>query len=614
MATVKKTSGTSGLTPTTINKMEKISYGKSTTTYGPTTYQVELMANGVVKALQFDKQKLTSYLNSQKEKKTVTSQAAAKTARNTTSSSYSSTVKKTTTYTQKSSSVSVSDSTVDTYVNIYNEDDDDVDIEWQGERVTMSKKQYNNLLNEYADGLLPNSSGNYDAVSDSMAGIFGMPYQFSTNVDPPMEDDTGTSPIYSNTGTIGRKYAEKIFSVAPILFLIPGEPKFMDGYGQDAKKMMAKIMLDPEDGDSDDFDEGRYYSFVSNFNKYRKYANTALRVLSYYMGIGDVEVIPPGTNRKAVKLNNIDINKYMKNDFTKLFGSQPTVPFYVDAETSISESFSNSTTESMISQTVNGFSSSAREIQFLMGGDKSLLKNIGSAITELSTNALNSLGDVADVLAGKNIITAMTNELATVVSGGKIIFPEIWSDSSYDKSYSITLKLRSPDPDPVSIFLNVYMPIILLISMAAPHQIGNSSNSYESPFLVRATYKSIFNCDLGIITSLDIQKGGSGNWNILGQPISADVTITIKDLYSSMFISKRMGMICNTAQMDYLATMAGVDLNEYEPFRMVYLYAMTLADTPRDWANDLWGGVKRTLNLKVAKVFSKFSDTRYLGY
>ena len=81
-----------------------------------------------------------------------------------------------------------------------------------------------------------------------------------------------------------------------------------------------------------------------------------------------------------------------------------------------------------------------------------------------------------------------------------------------------------------------------------------------------------------------------------------------------MFISKRMGLICNTAQMDYLATMAGVDLNEFEPTRMVKLFAQILGDTPRDWANDMWGGVKRSLNLTAAKVLSNFTDTRYLGY
>lgn len=509
------------------------------------------------------------------------------------------------------------DTTVDT-------SEDTIDIEWNGDQMTVTADEYEDLLSTVT-GFGINTAATkstkymFNQITKSVAGIFGMPYQFSTNVDPAIEiNSTQTKyAIYNTSGKIGRKFTEKIFSIAPVLFLTPGEPKFMAGYDNKAKRRMAETLVSLGDDDNtDEFDEGRYYSFISNFPEYKKYANVALRALAMFMGIGDVKVVPPGTVGNGTKLSNIDVEKYMNNDFTKLFGTQCVVPFYLDAESAINETFTNNTTESMIAQTVNGFSQTAKEIQFIMGSKDSggVMQSIGAAVTDVASNITSALGDVAEVLAGKNLITRVSNELTTIVSGGKIIFPEIWSDSEYDRSFDITIKLRSPDPDPVSIFLNIYMPIILLVSMAAPHQIGNSSNSYESPFLVRATYKSIFNCDLGMITSLSISKGGQGNWNVLGQPISADVTLSIRDLYGSMFISKRMGLICNTAQMDYLATMAGVDLNEFEPTRMIKLYAQILGDTPRDWANDMWGGVKRSLNIAAAKVLSNFSDTRYLGY
>ena len=518
------------------------------------------------------------------------------------------------------SNVEVVNAPVDTTID---NSDEDIDIEWDGSTITTTRSAYERRLSNIEGlGINANSRSpySYNRVARSLAGIFGMPYQFSKNVDPPIESlrtTVSAGSVNDDNGTIGRKYAQKIFSVAPILFLTPGEPKFMDGYGKEAKARMARQLVSlGDDDDSGDFDEGRYYSFISNFPEYKKYTNVALRALALYMGIGDVEVVPPGTSKKAVALKNIDVEKYMNNSFTKLFGSQCVVPFYLDAESAINESFTNNTTESMIAQTVNGFSQTAKEVQFIMGSKDpgGVLSFIGSAVTDVASNFTSAFGDVAEVVAGKNLITRVSNELTTIVSGGKIIFPEIWSDSEYDRSFDISIKLRSPDPDPVSIFLNVYMPIILLVSMAAPRQIGNSSNAYESPFLVRATYKSIFNCDLGMITSLSISKGGQGNWNTLGQPVSADVTLSIRDLYGSMFVSKRMGLVCNTAQMDYLATMAGVDLNEFEPTRMIKLVAQILGDTPRDWANDMWGGVKRSLNLAAAKVLSNFTDTRYLGY
>lgn len=484
-------------------------------------------------------------------------------------------------------------------------------VEW--ENSTISVDQYNEYMNQLAGGTLSinSSSGapSFSTIADTIDGIFGMPYQFSEIVDPVIETTTNSN--------IGRKFNSKIFSIMPILFLTPGEPKFMDGYGKEAKAAMAGRLagiLDGEDTNTD-FDEGRYYSFTSNFPLYKQYANVALRALALYMGIGDVQIPIPGKNGKMVKLSNIDVEGFMNTSFTRLFGSQSTVPFFLDAETSISESFTNNTTESIVSQTVNGFSQNAREIQFIMGSKDSggVLSSIGNAVTDVASNVSSALGDIAEVVAGKNLLTRVSNELTTIVTGGKIIFPEIWADSEYDRSYDITIKLRSPDPDPVSIFLNIYMPIILLVSMAAPHQIGNSSNSYEAPFLVRATYKSIFSCDLGIISSLGISKGGPGNWNVFGHPTTADISLSIKDLYGSMFISKRMGLICNTAQMDYLANMAGVDLNEYEPTRMIALAAQILGDTPRDWASNIWGGIKSTLNKTAAGVLSHFTDTRFLS-
>ena len=95
------------------------------------------------------------------------------------------------------------------------------------------------------------------------------------------------------------------------------------------------------------------------------------------------------------------------------------------------------------------FSQTAREIQFILGSKgggglakalKDIAVNVSDAVTEVA-------GNLADAFAGKNLLTRVAGELITIVSGGKIIFPEIWSGSSYSKFYNITLKLRSPDPD-----------------------------------------------------------------------------------------------------------------------------------------------------------------------
>ena len=515
------------------------------------------------------------------------------------------------------------------YVDTSIEDDIDNNAEFEelyGHQVTY--ESYSDLVDDLRDNSNvyqangKKSSSNYaKKITDNITGIFGIPYQFSSDVDPIMEENPNSA---NDTDIhVGRKYSQKILSVMPILFLTPGEPMFMGkGHGKGdmalglAQKLYNALNHEDDNDSNNDIDkDGRYYTFAQNFPEYKKYANTALRALAFYMGIQDISVPIPGTNEDE-QLCKLDIEHFMSTDFTKIFGSNCVVPFYLDAETSISEDFSNDTAESMIAQTANGFSQTAREIQFILGTKDGggLMKAMGSAVTELGTNLADAAGQLSDALVGKNLLSRITGELTTIVSGGKIIFPEIWSGSSYSKSYNINLKLRSPDPDPVSIFLNVYMPLVLLVSMASPRQIGNGANSYEAPFLVRATYKSIFNCDLGIIQSLSITKGGPDRWNVMGQPYTADVTITLKDLYSDMFISKMMGLICNTAEMDYLATMAGVNLNDYEFTRLAKMAAMILRDAPRDYVNDFWGGVKRSLAQKAAGLLGNFSDVRSLGW
>ena len=53
-------------------------------------------------------------------------------------------------------------------------------------------------------------------MTHNLNGIYGLPYQFMTNVDPVL---TGTQ--------FGRKYAERIISKMPLLLVTPGKVRFM---------------------------------------------------------------------------------------------------------------------------------------------------------------------------------------------------------------------------------------------------------------------------------------------------------------------------------------------------------------------------------------------------
>ena len=108
-----------------------------------------------------------------------------------------------------------------------------------------------------------------------------------------------------------------------------------------------------------------------------------------------------------------------------------------------------------------------------------------------------------------------------MLKGGKIVFPKIWSNSSFDRSYQLDIKLRSPDHDNLSIFLNVLKPYCKLLALTLPRAMDTAEtaskgffkqgisdpNSFRAPFLVKAAVKGMFSIDMGIITSLSATKG-----------------------------------------------------------------------------------------------------------
>ena len=183
-----------------------------------------------------------------------------------------------------------------------------------------------------------------------------------------------------------------------------------------------------------------------------------------------------------------------------------------------------------------------------------------------------SAGETTQKMMPEGLLGALASGISsTVIQGGKLMFPEIWSDSSYSRDYNINIKLVSPDNDDYSIFLNILVPLVHIISLVAPHNVD--VNGYISPFIVRVFYKGVFSCPMGLIQSVSFTKGGEGNWSQSGLPTVVDVSISVKELYSTMSIGQSStGMEVNTSQMDYLANLCGINIMEPDLRRQFYLW------------------------------------------
>lgn len=447
---------------------------------------------------------------------------------------------------------------------------------------------------------------------NNLSGIYGIPYQFPESVDP--RPDSKSS--------FGSIYAERIITRMPLLMMSPGKVDFMSSYKTGEKKAVLDVLLNDGDGASDinDFLEkpGKYYTFAYDTENYWKYVNAANQASAIYLGIGDVEIDVNGVKAKAA---DFKWEKASNNKFDSLLVSNKSyVCFYTDADSSKSESFGNDTTSSQLADKVNDFSSIAKEIQFLVGANTGIdiMKN-QSAIDD----ALTNLGNVVDkFLGGSQTIKDLGEDFVTIASGGKLIFPEIWSDSTFSQSFDVKIKLRCPCPNKVSWFLDIIVPINHLIALTMPRSPYGKSiinkdfdqepsvNGYMSPFLVRAFYKGLFNCDMGIITDLSIEKGKEGSWTLDGLPSEVDISMTIKDLYNVMAMSEyttgnqRKSFLNNTTYLNYLANSCGISINKPDLDRSLDLWAMIQKNYWKDkltgytwWQKAFQGGMNKLYNI-----------------
>lgn len=456
-------------------------------------------------------------------------------------------------------------------------------------------KANHEYINDYLINNKKNKASLASAFLTNVRGIHGLPYQFLASADRRLPGSN-----------FGRKYSERIIARMPLLLLTPGAPKFMSSYSQKDKENLLKYMLNKEkslieqltndtDGDS------KFYTFEFAYKQYYSCVNPMLQRIARFLNIQDRTI-------DGKPLDRYSWENYTNEALKGFVSNRESVAFYIDSDTQISESFSNNTGESTLAHTVNGLSDMGREIQFLLGGAAGVefeaLKeeNRGEVLADF-----DSFADKYARLIPKNLMNKLSNGFLTVASGGKMIFPEIWQDSEFTRSYDISIKLSTPEADNFSWFMNIAVPLIHLICLVAPRQLG--ANGYQSPFLVRGYYKGFFNCDMGIITQMNIQKGDKGKWTTNGLPTVVDVNFSLKDLYQIMTITqddKVIDLLKNTALLDYLANMCGININKPDILRTLDIYYTQLTNKVIDTVTfDGFLGIEQALSNIAGSIFKR---------
>ena len=454
-------------------------------------------------------------------------------------------------------------------------------------------------LNPYfsEDDITSYTSGRDEEVEGvlktNLAGIFGIPYQFLPTVDPRIP---GTE--------LGRKYTEKIISRMPLLFLTPCRQVFMADFSQSDKEKVLSSLLGGNSAGIDSINgSGKYYTTEFDYATYYEYVNTMCRQVAFFLGIADERVGIDGNK----KIKDINWANAVNSSFKNYFAASSAVVSYVDGLTSMSDSFSNSTTESSLSSTINGFSDQANEVKFLLGSN-SALRQMMNTSNDVISNITSSLSGITD-LAGGMLSDLASTGVSTILHGGKIIFPKIWQDSSFSRSYSFDIKLRSPDHDTLSIYLSVLVPYLHYLGLVLPKAMEDDPNGYMTPFLVKAYCKGMFNIDMGIITDLSATKGAECCWNDDGLPTQIDLSFSIEDLYSSLFMSKYSDLVSvvkNTSMMDFLSNLSGLNVADQEFGRRAKMIAYLTGSYAATTGSRMWSKFDTKVSNVVKNLYNKF--------
>lgn len=238
-------------------------------------------------------------------------------------------------------------------------------------------------------------------------------------------------------------------------------------------------------------------------------------------------------------------------------GSQFAI-FKVDHTGSAQESFSNSATESDLSNKYNSTSSQVREAKFSFA-DGNI---IGGTIQDI-------LGVAGDVVSGvASGLTAGFSDALKYLGNTYVDIPKHWQSSSASlPRTSYTMQLISPYGNPISQLINIYIPISMILAGVLPLSTGKQS--YTSPFLVQLYDRGRCQIQLGLIESVSITRGTANlPFTNRGRVMAVDVSFSVMDLSSIMHMpistgalfEANMFMDQDNILMDYLSVLAGQDI------------------------------------------------------
>ena len=408
--------------------------------------------------------------------------------------------------------------------------------------------------------------------------MIGMPHQLLAHNDPRL----------SETTDLGKTFAETIILEAPIIAIKPGVSEFLPGKNDEEKHAYVNQFVDAASGsaksalrklEDEESDSLHWFDHKPAYSDYMIGVNMICRTMAVLYGVDKIKVPWVKGNVtfgyydwRYYKLGkqyeqSVSTSRNSKNgqgwaaSALQLISSMKStiqdddqyVHFYVDANASFSESANNATTQSLLSSFTDKIEGMAKEL--------SMVGAIGMGSEQFDSLVNDASGNI-------------DNFVQSTPYGHKLAH-----------------------------FLNIGVGLAHILGLFLPIQM--SANTFKSPYLLKCFSPGWFNASLAIGDSMSITKGGDGGWAANGLPNEVKVDVSIKDLYSQMYLPHKVSdFIENSGMIEFLMVNCAVDITNQDLFLGSKIWISLLAGSVSDKVTAAPFQVKNALLNRVRNKFN----------